>query len=399
VQVSGNTRAQFIIPYKAATHWLRTDKDQQFPASNIPRHIGRCNGKFTIYVVNPLTSYSPSGPNNNPVTVFTSVSFPDLQLARPSADQLCSSRGAVFVTTIPPTLEEPQVHCAGSGTAKLSETHWFGEEVTDVLQLTRRPGPIVQSRGFEFINNFLASIFTSNPRFPRPLRAEFSQNTSIGDPNGLNVNFPLWFANIFLTWRGEASYQLIPEYNGYYNSTTDSTNASDNMAVFMTNADAWQNIITPEPVGGFSPAAGYGLTMANLANGGVYKPANRTDQPSTAIVPFYTEQTFMHTPDIGIFTATPTAQSRVTQIPFNTGTTPGVSVTYMNPIHGESADLAGQLDVTLLVSTSDNFSYGGLFPPGVVTDFIKSISGPATNNLVSVAGIVMKPSAWISVVP
>jgi len=403
MEVSGNRKMQFVIPYKAASHWLRTDRDLQF-ASSITRDernvTGRCNGKFTIYIINPLTSFSPSGSNNNPVTVFMSVSFPDLQVARPTSDHLCSARGFNYIPTPIPLFEEQlQVHASGSGTARLSETQWFGDTIEDILQLTRRPGPIANLRTTAYVTELTVSLFTTCSQSARPLRAE-TLVASVGNPIPGVVNFASWFANIFLTWRGEVAYHVVPEYGSYGNTTTNVNNTWDDLGVFITNSDAYRNVPTPYITDTGATRVNPSSNLVRNLNGTTYKPALQPDQPATALVPYYAENTFIHTIDPGLFPNTSLVPQQITKAPYTSGEIPGVTITVVNPNFHVStyAGAAQGMNLSILASTGDNFSYGGLYPPGVTTDMVLN---PAAGGqqLISSNGVISRPQNWIQVVP
>jgi hypothetical protein len=409
VQVSGNQRIKYEIPFKAATHWLRADRDYQFPISpnSLPRNTtGRINGHFYCYIVNQLTSFSPNGTNNNPVTLLLHVSFPDLQVAQPIGYQMSSDRGAIYAIDANPELnivagrdEElfQQSVLNSSESVVLSQHHWFGDTITNILQLARRVSPL----GFFSMkgNNatYAFSLFSTSPRIARvgslePLDSRPSQ--TISD----NTNFALWFSNIYLTWRGEVSYQIIG--NGSNFSVTGSSNPTDVLGITIANTDAWNtsnypqiSVLEEEP---FVNSTGSYL----YPNGAFHKPDSLSDQPAVVSVPYYSEMTFQHTIDPGNrLVDTAPAGAITTIVPFTRGSVPGIRA-YVTSSQPTPTSGTNHYAIECLCNVSDNFSYGGLYPPPVFTDAYNlpaaTVDNPVyLNAMPGGAG----PPAWIFTLP
>lgn len=412
VQVSGNTRARFVIPYKAGSHWLRTDYNAQFNATNssiVQREkTGRVNGTFTMYVVNPLTSYSASGPNLNPVTVFTSVSFPDLQVARPTGVSMCSVRGGNYSALQNPGLTEKKAQVFNSGesssdtpSAQLSHNHWFGDKITSILDVTRRPSSIGWMIGntTQLAYQSIWSLFNTIPSMAKPQPTDVSTAAeSFGNALPYPNNFAVWFSNIYLAWRGEVSYQLLAEIGGNITSSANYLPSNDRPAVKLTNVDAWDFTSFPFPSFGRPNFSGYVPSASTYTDGSFYKPMYNTDIPMTASVPYYSESTFQMTIDPGlpaIGGSPPTFAYFGT--PYVTGAMPGVNVSVQMPVPLNTEVAFDPMRFTMLASTGDNFSFGALYPPGVITDYITD--GSQTFSLYTTPLNYSHPINWITSVP
>jgi hypothetical protein len=404
VQVSGNTRARFVIPYKARSHWLRNDMNSQFNEANdsvlTRASTGRVNGTFTIYVINPLTSYAKSGPNTNPVTVFTSVSFPDLQVARPTGVQLTSSRGGIYTAAIAPGLSDAkQVHNAAETpsdqpSAQLSCDHWFGDKIETILDVTRRPTSIGwfndDVKEFGQVN---FSLFTTLPSLCKPQPSDSSAATfSFGNPLPFPNNYAVWFANMYLVWRGEVSYQVFSE-TGLFTVPGTAAAGTDSVALKLTNCDAYNLVPFPFLQAGAVVAHDYSPTSSTYTDGCFYKPANIFSMPATAAVPYYSENTFQHTIDPGIAYKSGTSAYTFFAAPYTSGAVPGINIAYTLPI----ADTAQPVRMTVLANTGDNFSYGGIFPPMAVCDFITN--GTQTTAVYTTSVTYHQAADWITSVP
>jgi hypothetical protein len=412
VQVSGNTRARFVIPYKAGSHWLRNDMNAQFNATNSSifqrEKTGRVNGTFTMYVVNPLTSYSASGPNLNPVTVFTSVSFPDLQVARPTGVNLCSVRGGNYVALQPVGFsEKKQVFNSGESSsdtpsAQLSHNHWFGDKITSIMDVTRRPTSIgfMIGTGVQFASQSIWSLFNTIPQMSKPLPTDVSTAAeSFGNALPYPNNFAVWFSNIYLAWRGEVSYQLVAEIGGNTTSTQNFLPSSNRPAVKLTNTDAWDFTTFPFlSTGRPTFNVGYTPSASTYTDGTFYKPMYNVDIPIAASVPYYSESTFQMTIDPGLpaISGSPTTFTFF-GAPYVTGAMPGVNVTVQPPASQNVELPFDAVRFTMLASTGDNFSYGALYPPGVITDYITD--GSQSFPLSTTASTYSLPPTWITSVP
>lgn len=416
VQVSGNTKARFVIPYKACSHWLRTDLNSQFNPNNAAAgarsKTGRVNGTFTLYIVNPLTSYSASGPNNNPVTIFTSVSFPDLQVARPTGESLCSSRGVIYALGTPgfavtdgekKEKDKKQVFnvadklSGDSGpaepSAQLSESHWFGDKIESILDITRRPSSIGYVSQFDRTAMTIWSLFTATGHSVRAMPVlDPASTNAIGSGNPLPQSLAVWFSNIFLAWRGEVSYQVANE-PGYFRVGTSKSDSDETYSVRMINVDAWGGVPYPYLEGGTQENISYAPSTSAYTDGMSWRPTDSTAMPATAAVPYYSENTFIHTLDYGLPHTTGTTQ-RYNLTPYTIGTIPGVSISTTSSFYTvPDGDSVPPITYSILASTGDNFSYGALYPPGTITDYINAISTAVTyvspNNY-------QYPGAWIT---
>jgi hypothetical protein len=83
--------------------------------------------------------------------------------------------------------------------------------------------------------------------------------------------------------------------------------------------------------------------------------------------------------------------------PYVTGAMPGVNVTVQPPASQNVELPFDAVRFTMLASTGDNFSYGALYPPGVVTDYITD--GSQTFPLSTTAATYSLPTTWITSVP
>jgi hypothetical protein len=208
----------------------------------------------------------------------------------------------------------------------------------------------------------------------------------------------MWFSSIYLTWRGEVSYQIIG--NGSNFGITGVSNPTDTLGITIANTDAWNT--TPYPQTSESSEEPFVNQTGSFLypNGAFHKPDSLADQPAVVSVPYYSEMTFQHTIDPGnTLAASAPAGSVAAIVPFNRGSVPGIRayVTSSQPVPALGSN---HYTIECLCNVSDNFSYGGLYPPPVFTDAYclpsTAVDAPVyLNPTPGAAG----PTAWIFAVP
>jgi len=316
---------------------------------------------------------------------------------------MSSDRGSILVADADPELfvdeerdEElfKQSVLNASESVVLSEHHWFGDTISNILQLCRRASPIGVLNMVGNNSTIAFSLFSASPRIPRVGSLE-PYDSRPAQTQQDTTNFALWFSSIFLTWRGEVTYHLLG--SGSNIGASGAPNPTDELAVTLTNVDVWQTSNYPAPVLSEEPFINPTGSF-QYPNGAFHKPDSLADQPAVASVPYYSEMTFQHTMDPGNFLAATATPTVATIVPYNKGSIPGVRayVTSSAPLPALGNN---HYVLDCLCNVSDNFSFGGLYPPPVFTDAYCLPATPVDSPSYLTANQCAGPTSWIITVP
>jgi len=143
-----------------------------------------------------------------------------------------------------------------------------------------------------------------------------------------------------------------------------------------TSADSVNNLLFPSQDFSYWPG-----TAVALGNGVKIRPALLPGVPASAVVPYYSQETFHLTPDF--FGGGTTGAPANVYTLYNNGTCPGICF-------GTLADTTATapFPVAMLANISDNFAFGGLYPPCCSTVSV------ATGAHVLPTGYVSHVSDW-----
>lgn len=389
VRVSGTTRARFVIPYRSHMHACNSIPTRYTPFGSFTDNLQALtrqqsfNGGFFITLLQPLTQYSPAGALVSPVTVLVSVSWPGLQLFRPSAGSAQSAPACGM--NVGPLLPEAKTHAQGSespsefvhlerptfasdvvsvhaNTLGLSPTHFFGELIHSIIPLCKRPGVLSILNG-NANNPVTLAIKQSLFNFPlfisrQPLLEAdaLDRGAAITDLE-YPFSYAAWFSKIFLTSRGEVTYTVIPRVQSGQAVLYPAAGADDNGSVRIANVALYPRsmLATTNNLAPYDTSLGYSNTYSGdtnaLAAAMLYRPAMSGGIPATAVAPYWSMATFQLTPDQywrpGI--ATPLYYQYNLNIDI-----PGVEI---------SVAAAAGTSWNILASAGDNFSFGGFYPP------------------------------------
>jgi hypothetical protein len=374
VRVSGVTKVRFRIPYRAADYALNSDVNKtpyNYAGAGIANeNFSSTNGAVFLSIVQPLTQYSPAGIKASPVRVLISASFPGIQFFRPSVHQLESAPCGYFEAASPsapdsaPKFNADDDVVTGPMTMGLSHTHFFGECIDDVLTLAKRPHCIFATGNFDQrFRGAVFSLFYAPVAFEKHLPLD--QNILAGSPipNKLDL-YPsavaAWLARMFLTWRGEVTYTVVPQTYATFEGPVPTYQAT------LTNVDMMQCAFSPFGTSLRSEYTPYQLfggnpsTQVSMGTGCSIRPAHVDGVPPTAVVPYYSAETFHLTPD---FRANDTiiAPFRSYTL-YNNNKCPGISVSIVS-----GATDTSPLPLGIYANVGDNFSFGGLYPPCMST--------------------------------
>lgn len=404
INVSGNTKATFKVPFMNKNYACNTNyvvsRHTEDPA--VSQDIFT-NGYISVAVVNPLTNFSPTSPDNNNIDVLLYQHWENVSFYRPCSYKMSNLQGAEyprvldFADTLPQYDDLPSddetfdgspnlsplddmadgsqmFHNSGGGDDfdcnNLNPSQFFGESSDTLLDLVRRPGyfgAIVPT-----VAHIVDAVYTLAFSFFRtPLRVSPSLSnerwnfppTSPGGPQGETVNSPAsflsYFSTLFLTFRGEVTYTFLP------NTFPTPDKPPDNNAVLLANCVVG-NTGDNSYVGStdIPTISRYGSAPAQYGGGAYYRPSNNPQNPPSVTIPYYTQNNFNFTPDIFASYASESVRY------WSNNTDPGIQIM---AAFTEDTDYD---NYGVLVSAGDNFSLGGYYP-------CPAINYPITSKYVS----------------
>lgn len=381
INVSGNTKATFKVPYltqnyACSTNYLVKSFNGMLGSSNEQFF----NGYITISVVNPLTNFSPTSPDNNSVDILLYQHWENLSFYKPCSYKMSNLRGDLYPRIsdwVTEGVEEEMNYNSAEvdpgdnfNCDALNPSQFFGESSDSILDLIRRPsyfGGITAD-----VTNTLGTVMSTafsfffSPNLVAPSASNERWNTNI--PNnaqpasfaGAPASFMAYFSSLFLTARGDVTYNLVTPSMG------DPSVSVDEYPVLLANCMIGQ--VPSEDYTSVLPTVShYGSVQSYFGGGSYYRPAGNSQNPSCVTIPFYTPSNFSFTVD----TLTPPGSGSIVRY-WDRGRMPGVQI-----LSKGSTSVPSTEYYDFLISAADNFSFGGYYPVPAINYAItsKSIGG------------------------
>lgn len=371
VNVSGTTTATFRIPFANSQYAMRCD------ANTVVRNINPgttgfthddfpfFNGHLLVYLINPLSNFSPSSPDNNPIDILLYGHWENLCFYRPSTRRINTlpvKAPVTFATSGPAfyvqgdlesddSKSEDEVYHHNSA-EMLNPNEFFGEYTDSVMDLARRPGILASPIGTSSVVgrvSLITSLFSSPVACGPAITNEGAMNTLHNyGATGTNMDgmvpcsFAQYFSDLYVCWRGEVCYTVM--------------DASSNASQFLIDSH-WvtfsnYNILNRRSVTTLDRpllVANQVSLAADLGGGMFFRPEGTPGNPPSISIPYYSPQNFMYVPD----TLQISNLSR-TLYPSYRGI-PGVCISYER-----NSNIPPP---AITVEAGDRFSYSLLYPP------------------------------------
>lgn len=380
INVSGTTCETFKVPFLNSEYALRSDINTV--ANKLNGSGGAfqswpfANGFIVIYLVNPLTNFSPSVPDANTVDVLLYAHWENLAFYRPTSDRLnawpatfkpeIQSNGGFGDSDSPDSaldLDEPEYYLNSFDTpvydaGLLNPNEFFGEYTDSVLDLARRPGSMArllydpQQDNRRVYYNFSLFRPVSLPSPASNPQRSLTHNVKIANKSPLSSvsnNFVEFLSSLYVTWRGEVCYTAL--------NLGDFADAFDGYWISLSNYN-FKNQYAFELSRTFpNPGVGQSNPSSLFGSGTYYRPGSNPANPPSISVPYYSPDNFMFTPDLVI------AGSKTIATCYNYRGVPGATLSLQ-------ALNTSVTPPTLMVEAGDRFSYGLLYPPRTNRSYI-----------------------------
>lgn len=247
----------------------------------------------------------------------------------------------------------------------LNPAQFFGESSDSILDLIRRPTHFAtvvatSANTLAQVMSTAFSFFTS-PNIVTPSPSNERWNVILPNnarpssfPSG-PASFMSYFSSLFLTSRGDITYNLVTPSMG------DPTVAVDEYPVVLANCMIGKGL--SEEYNTDLPTLSYhGFVQSYFGGGTYYRPAGNSQNPSCVTIPYYTPANFSFTPD----TLTPPGEGSIVRY-WDKCRMPGIQVLTKGSTTIPSAE-----NYDFLISAADNFSFGGYYPVPAINYTITS---------------------------
>jgi hypothetical protein len=356
-EINGPGQYDFEIPYLSDEYMLNSNISLR---TTYPGTSPSANGYFSIFVVNPLTNFSAT-PTAATIDLLMYVGWKDLEFFRPITSQLSALSGPATFTFAP---DPPEV--------TEHSLEMMGETVDSVYDLIRRPGFLAAHPQAPDDHCTVASLFTTLPvsyQLPAPDDSPFAESVAMDRPFG-PCNFLSYLSRIYLTWRGEVSYHIL----NFTDSVDNIGASSESNAYIIGNVSSLDSVVDTNYANGppinLVPVLPPSSSVGAFGSGAIYRPINTPDIPLAVTTPFYSPRQFYLTPEVSIGD-----NGRLYPADWNKCAMPAVRIA---PIDRSTNGFQ------LLVSASDSFSLGMLYPPSPSTHLFMSGKVPLTTTLTKV---------------
>lgn len=364
INVSGNTKATFKVPYLTRNYACSTNYViKGFTGITYNSSEQFSNGYITISVVNPLTNFSPTSPDNNSVDILLYQHWENLSFYKPCSYKMSNMRGDAFPVISDweaSVTQEEMFHNAGTVEPgddfvcdALNPSQFFGESSDSLLDLIRRPSYFgqVTANGTNTLGS-AASIsfsFYTSPHVVGPSASNERWNHPIPKQPASYFSTPAcfmsYFSSLFLTSRGDVTYNLVtPSFGDPAVSVDEYPVLFANCMIGEIGSDSYAPVVPTLSHRGTSPSY--------FGGGSYYRPAVNSQNPSCVTIPFYTSSNFSFTPD----PQTPPGEGSVVKY-WDISRLPGVQFLTKGSTTIPSAE-----NYDFLVSAADNFTFGGYYP-------------------------------------
>lgn len=385
INVSGNTKATFKVPYLTQNYACSANYVVKgFSGYQFLSREQFINGYITISVVNPLTNFSPTSPDNNSVDILLYQHWENLSFYKPCSYKMCNYKGKVFpgvsdwATPAPPGSQLEEMY-HNSGIVEpgddfvcdtLNPSQFFGESSDSLLDLIRRPSYYgsITANPFNLINGTISTAFSffKSPNLVSPSASNERWNHVVphdGQPAQHFVSpgsFMSYISTLFLTARGDVTYNLVTP------SVGDPSVAVDEYPVLLANCmigSVPSNNTFSEYLSVIPTLSQKGTSPSYYGGGSYYRPAANSQNPPCVTIPYYTPANFSYTPDC----YTPPVGNPFAKL-WDNCRMPGLQMI-------SKADPNEVYD--FLISAADNFTFGGYYPVPALNYAItsKSIGG------------------------
>jgi len=397
INVSGTTRGQLVIPFINDYFALSNNMDVSGFSTNGDLVRPVVNGTLVVYLINTLTSFSPSGAGANPVDLLFYASWRNLQFFKPTVNRMSMAIDDDEIHdedtmnyTLPAMLTHPGVGLESRMVANSSDvgekeamiskmssnllqpTELFGESTDCIIDLCRRPG-VGQFFSVKGENDSIVSLDYSyflNPQGVVYPTCSSGSNClfpiSVG-PAGYfgdmgRASFLRWFSQLYMQQRGEINYTVL-----FPSTVGDNSKSTDNNWVIMSNNSIVRYQYGYDRLSAFVPYLSSLSLGALISNGSYYRANSSSTNPPSVMVPWYSNANWMF----------PWRCDRdpLEQGEYQIADAPGVTITL--PYYASN----GQMRVAVLEEASDRFSFAYPFPPPT-TRTIVSWRAPSGNCLV-----------------
>lgn len=420
INVSGTTRGQLKIPFNNSNYALSTDLLSIYPrqyslsGTNVNYYFPTHNGFVIVYLINTLTSFSPSGANTKPVEVLMYGSWRNIEFYKPSISkvsthiysdieehpqvytgQFTRTRANIYACTSNNLVEELVEHPE----MKLdSHTEICGEQINSIYHLCRRAGvgaawrsvvPVtngtdiqkfsagVRSVAYSFYRDYsrIWRPFSPSGLFFDTLESKAYEMNEAPQPFSTSVfgrmsqdvgSFLKYYREIYLASRGDVIYTFMQSpKRGTRGEAVDTGPVL--MSAITSNTPAFDSNITGVAA---ADALLYVSLAGTLADGAVYRSSSTPANPPQISIPYYSNIPIQMSPLI--------YENRANF--FSGFAKPGVNIVYNTP----SADNTINF---ILEEAGDNFTYSFLYPPPNYLSCNSVVAPPGLNYAAGVAHI------------